>query len=578
MRRDDLELIYDTKPMRIIHGFIELITAFNPWIKPPPQWAELVEDPEKLNRIAPVVLSESVKPAAFGIALPKIGDMDTRAAWALDNQYWLALAEAISLGAPVLTMRTRLRDWLGKVDSGRLADRLARPFPEPGLSSPTLVTNGGLSEPEQALVLLWLSLSWERILGGKYLEDIGEAPTGTRKNEWARVQRMLRLSALSLSLSYGLKSFIFRPIARLAAIPGVKARFLLEQGGEAETKLKMIAEAAAIPIHPWLAVADGVGAEAMHQSPWAPASRARGVPTPILNTFAQPGATLMDLLDAAAMNARAFMSEYQSMKAQPGNHLDTAAGVLGLTTSSTPTRVPLYAEEREYLHTDGVTWQSGGEITPTLLSILPILPAQLLTLPDEQEAWIGELRLVRAQSDLNEPSPTRARIYIEPEQPELIRDFVSRRVHPSAIAPGRDWQGDVNTIWLTSVDKILKTFSITADEMHDELAKPSSPWKKWIKEIGTDGKDLAPGSRTGRMVLTSEEPIYISSRTLKPWLQPVDISNAAAPTKIVAVSHDVVVGVEPTLSLYYRDLTIPPLSDDDRAAGLTQAIIGLLGR
>jgi len=409
VERGDLQVVYNVHPGVVIGILADLVLKHDPYFRPMASW-KMIREKGQLVTALNALYQAVTQPAAYGM-----GAKEDVARWEAENADWIIIADSLGLGVASLRQRARLSATEGDDLRAILEDMRLWNGGQLEIEDKTkydLMTPENVTEDEHAFAFMALSFAWEKIIQSKYLVNVPIGEGEFKKAERARLIRAQRLAGLYIACVASYRVAALKAYSRLANLESIKARIMTQWTGYGEELVSELHKAANLPVHPWLAAADGLTLPGRALTPWAASSPVLGLPQSLFEAvrpkLGKPGDPLPSI-ERAAMLARDLNRSLEVLRSTPDAAFDGAATVLGFTNASTRINLGLYGAELRVNHCDGLSCTQNFSSPLELYSMIT-LPVQLAA----GTPWVGRWGVTEYQDGRLGSLNTKATTYLEP--------------------------------------------------------------------------------------------------------------------------------------------------------------------
>jgi hypothetical protein len=564
--RSEVAVVADTATSHVITLLASTLSARNPLITAPPMhsiiWdragdmkaaGELMET---YNRA--IVDPFFLRAGAEGGDVPK--DRGSLNPWLIATAN-LGIQSLFSFPRVYLNTLQPLRDAL-KALQDEAAVTLSS-LPLDGSTLETLVEKDALRVPFAKVAL---ALAYENIVRSGVFDKIPKPEAQGEGRQYVMSERALLLSAMLRMLAVQTVLLRVRPLLRYLRTEQSRARLRMSMvPANVEFFENMMDRILAIPVHPWIALAEETTLPANRITPWG-----NTTPTVLLERgfLASPWdgrkpATSADLAAyATSMNEKldpqVMLERIKGLILQLRQYFDDLedqgrfskmASLFNFTTPRGPVNIPMYGDAYQPLYMDGLNAdQAVQNIIAATFQLH--LPAQ----GPKGSPWIGAKKIDtfygadRADGSSNMWSENWGSVAIAPEDVVLDQAFALSKLTPAAFRfKDQDYKGDLDAMFVpATVEGIAPLVGLSALELTNEVRDHAGKWKHIFT---VDGDKVAPTRPNGL--------VFYSERTRSTWLTTIDLPRRGVPTVMWAMVRGRAETAMPTMTEVVRDTTIP---------------------
>jgi len=445
--------------------------------------------------------------------------------------------------------------------------------------------------------IMWLA--YEKILKDPYYStgDI-EAPQGSPKEAYARIERATRLLSLVATLQLMLDAMPLREQARLILSPFGQEYMRFAKTEVNEEVSARARELLAFPVHPWLAEAERLLLPSKRYTQWAPSSDTLG--------FSRSGLWAMLKREATAKRSTGGGSSTPDMRefitgdiaesfrvaatrfswtaaAIGQDRINAAAGLLGGMQPSSAAQLQLHGQDVKIVASTGASSNAAfGSLadllcTPRVAYASPSQPTFLAgpvaTFAYDAEYWAtGTEPTSRRFADRNSllKRPPAPPLYVVPHRPEFDPSFTLQQLSPRVLQPVADgsWFGDEDAIYARySLEGVAQLLGYNGED--DLMARPDL-----MKELSHLFEKTASGyTPLPALEAAKVHSIFLSNRTRRTWVKAVPLPTTAGPQAVAAVDIRTAFKESRIEAVIARTPEVAPLTVAD--AGISEQIVKL---
>lgn len=599
----EITVIGDVGMAHTINLLATVLLARKPRITAPPTssiWGSL-SDPKKAEELMRALEHAKADPFFLRIGAAKRVLDEKEAIGELDAN-WLAAVSSIGLEG-MLAFPTVTLD---RVPSLVQNLRTLQDENKMDLSLPSKPTMAEMIEKDAIRVPftnMAIDMAYEQIVRGGAFDKLQPVENTAEKAPYAAFERGLLMLTLVRVLSIQTMLLRLRPTLRYLRMEASRERLRQDMiPANVEYWEALIDRVLALPVHPWIALAEQPSVPTSRLTPWG-----------IVPTILMERTVLRCPWNGVGEKSRSERVAYaQSMTAQVDpvlvleqtqplllalrDFLNTVevegrfakvASMMSFTTVGGPLQIPLWGEAFRPVHMDGLNaTESITDFLPLIFQ--PHLPAQA---PDGSP-WVGEdermmyTGAARADGDLAAWEAKVGSIALAPEDVLADQSFYAGRYSPAVLQFVKDaYLGDVDAYRVpATVEGVATLFGRSKDEMTALVKADPAPWAH-IFTIGTRGQQGVEPPLGGFPIVPTRpsEQLFVSARTQLTWLTTVPLPRRGVPTTMVAVRKGRPIVIMPVTSRFWRDgivpaPTVPMQGAIDRliAAAIPSPLTGLI--
>lgn len=422
---------------------------------------------------------------------------------------------------------------------------------------------------------LILTMAYEAMIKSGLFTKIAPPENTAEREQFLRVERILLLRTMLQIVSMQTTLLRVRPILRYLRTDQARIRLSEDfEPSRLEYWESLIDRVLALPVHPWIAMAEGPSVPTARRTPWGAST-----PTILLdriffrdiwdgkgNRTAQEIAAEAMKLQARIDPVRLLQKLGDMLKAfrrlldeiDESGRAQKIYTLLGFTTTVSPVRIPLWDVDVMPFYSDGLN--STAAVADLIeASYQPHFPAQ----SGRGSPWIGENDIIlyygadRIDGKGNVWSEYTATINVSPEDVLAADGFFAGRISPKGLLyKDESYLGDLDAVQLPSeLGSIAALFGRSKGEIIAEIHAHPAEWA----HIAVPTDSGRPSAQGGPSVTFKKEgaTLFFSERTQTPWLVPVKLPRIGVPSvmwTLVRGRADVAMA---TMAQFVRDRLIP---------------------
>jgi hypothetical protein len=568
--RPDVSVVCDTNMAHVLTLLTRVLKARNPLITLPPTSSPIWQNAGKNETTEGLMLTlnaAAVDPFFMRIRsgnndAPKLNE---------STAPWLISIANMSVAGLLSFPRVNLRDIPMMQDA---LDTLATDadFNPPDVTESTwhdIMAKDPIREPFAQLAL---TMAYEHIVRSNVFDKLtGPESTSPEKSQYTLIERGLLLTTMLRTLSVQTSLLRLRPMLRYLRMEQSQVRLQEELlPATLEYWNALIDRILGMPVHPWIALAEGTSVPAGRMTPWgnstpsilldraylsSPWDGTRDPPAAERAAFAAEmnkrldAAGLLEKMSGVLKSVRTLMDDLAE-----GERFTKVAALLGFVTTGAPVPIPLYGADFKPFHTDGLnaTESMTDIIAKTFQPHFPVLAPGY-------SPWVGEDQFVlytggdRMNGSGTVWSDFTASISVAPEDIVMDNNFLANRFSPKMFKYKDDsYKGDLNAVTFpATVEGVATVLGRSQTDLISSVAADEVQWRDIF---------LVERSRDNVLGLKPVRPdgiLFYSDRTQMPWLTDIQLPRRGVPSVMWAMRRGRADTAMPTMAKFERNTEVP---------------------